>query len=327
MNVRFVVRNILLGLMIFTMSAKGDITDEKAINILSNCLASLSKLNSFNESYAWPGNPISCSSANVAIEATEFKKSKENEFMPHPVNFIPDEGVTELLFQKDENPEKEVANLGCITGDSENIDLCYPSFLEDIRSGKLKMSDLKVRIPSRFDIKAKDGEFEDKKIFEFHHHNFARQDVGLTIWDGYHNSKNRNSKATEIVFIPREQVPRLKTVGANIEVTLANNEKLIFDKTTGKLSSGVLKEIKSGKSSSYAYTGSGIMIQTTGVDGQAKSFMETAKKAIISKDGKTCELDYEKLWIRPGEKTPAHFKFATDESFYKWLNTQSGCFK
>ncbi|NUO83500.1 protein kinase [candidate division KSB1 bacterium] len=47
----------------------------------------------------------------------------------------------------------------------------------------------------------------------------------------------------------------------------------------------------------------------------------------VSKDGKTCELDYEKLWIRPGEKTPAHFKFATDESFYKWLNTQSGCFK
>lgn len=324
MNERFVVKRILLVLMVFVSMSKAENTDEMTINILSSCLDSLGRLNTFNEAYAAPIGSNTCSYSGTVITAGD---SNDKASLPHPVNFIPDEGIEELLFQKDENPEKTVANLGCVSGDSANIDLCYPSFLEDIRSGKLKISDLQARIPSRFDIKATAGEFEDKKIFEFHHHNFARQDAGLTIWDGYHNSKNRNSKATEIVFIPRDQVPRVKTVGANIEVTLANNEKLIFDKASGKLSSGVLKETKAGKNSSYQYTGTGVMIQTTGTDGQAKSFMETAKKAIISKGGKTCELDYNKLWSRPDEKKAAHFKFATDDAFYKWLDNQSGCFK
>lgn len=317
------MKRILILIIIFLINdnVKAQQTTDATVGIFASCLAGLSLLNNMNQSTSWPNN--SCSFQSVSsVDGVE-----QGEIKSHPVNFIPDEGIEDLPFQKDEVPEKRVASLGCVTGPSENVDLCYPSFLEDIRAGKLKLDDLKGRIPSRFDIKSSAANFEDKKVFEFHHQYFARQDAGLTIWDGYHNSKTADSKATEIVFIPRHSVPRLKANGSELLVTLANNESLVFDKVSGKLKSGVLKEVKNGKNTAYSYSGKGIMIQTTGVDGHAKSFMENAKKAIITKDGQNCEVSFDKLWTRPSGTDSAHFKFATDESFQKWLTTQSGCFK
>lgn len=315
--------NRVLILIIFLLSnnVRAQQATDAAVGVFASCLAGLTLLNNMNESTSWPNN--SCSFQSVSnVDGVE-----QGEVKPHPVNFIPDEGIEDLPFQKDATPEKLVASLGCVTGPSDNVDFCYPSFLEDIRAGKLKLDDLKGRIPSRFDIKSNASNFEDKKVFEFHHQYFARQDAGLTIWDGYHNSKTVDSKATEIVFIPRNSVPRLKANGSELHVTLANNESLVFDKASGKLKSGVLKEVKNGKNTTYAYSGKGIMIQTSGVDGHAKSFMEKAKKAIITKDGKNCEVSFDKLWTRPSATDSAHFKFANDESFQQWLATQSGCFK
>lgn len=297
------------------------INSDTTINIFSSCIASLSLLNSMNAATSWPND--SCLMSNL----TKVDGVEQGEFKPHPVNFIPYEALEELPFQTDQTPEKKVASLGCITGPSENVDFCYPSFLEDIRAGKLKLDDLKGRIPSRFDIKSKADNFEDKKVFEFHHQYFAKQDAGLTIWEGYHNSNKADSKATEVVFIPRSSVPRLKAKGDELQVSLANKESLTFDKNSGKLKSGVLKEVTKGKNTVYEYSGKGIMIQTSGIDGHAKSFMERAQRATISKDGKTCEVSYDKLWTRPNSKVSAHFKYATDEAFYQWLNSQSGCFK
>lgn len=316
------MKQILILIIFFLINndVRAQQATEVTVGIFQSCLAGLSLINNMNQATSWPNN--SCS----LYTATKIEGVEQGEVKPHPVNFIPDEGIEELPFQKDETPEKSVVSLGCVTGPSDNVDFCYPSFLEDIRSGKLKLDDLKGRIPSRFDIKSNASKFEDKKVFEFHHQYFARQDAGLTIWEGYHNSKKVDSKATEIVFIPRNSVPRLKAIGSDLQVTLANNESLIFDKVSGKLKSGVLKEVKKGKNTSYEYSGKGIMIQTSGVDGRGKSFMEKAKKAIITKDGKNCEVSFDKLWVRPSETDSARFKFATDEAFQQWLTTQSGCF-
>lgn len=316
----------LVGICVFMISfwvngQQVSPTQDAAVNIFASCLAELSVLNTMNQATTWPNT--SC----VLNDKVSTEIAGNEQPVRHPVSFIPDDALEDLTFQQDQTPEKKVASLGCVTGPSENVDFCYSSFLEDIRSGKLKIESLKGRIPSRFDIKENAGRFEDKKIFEFHHQYFAKQDAGLTIWEGYHNSKKADSKATEIVFIPRNNVPRLKPKEDELHVTLANNESLIFDKASGKLKSGVLKETKKGKSSFYEYSGSGVMIQTSGIDGHARSFMTTAKMATITKNGKNCEVSYDKLWTRPSKTESAHFRFSTDEAFYQWLNSSSGCFK
>lgn len=229
-----------------------------------------------------------------------------------------------LDFSVDKNPVLEVQELGCISGEVPTISKCYPSVLEGLRSGKVTVTELSKRQPFRFEIKDPSKEVNDATTFEFHHNNFAKQDVGLTIYHGFHNSEKRDSLATELVFIPRKRIPAYEVKGNQIEVTLANNEKMMFDLKTGKLISGVVKNFRQ---KDYTYGGSGIMIKTSGIDGHGKSHLETANQATIYKEGKSCIVKTSELWSKPSQKKAGHFKFVNDADFYRWLDAKKNCFK
>lgn len=320
-------------------------------DVLNACLLKLGQISAINYSMVWPNYGCNEKSSHlnssveakaaesdaksaVKVDGVEKQVAKNtNETQPalSKLNSMPiiisDEA---LLFSSDENPVKKVTSLGCVTGEIAIIEKCYPSVIDELRSGKTTIDQMKVRVPYRFDIKGQGGStVEDRRAFEFHHENFARQDVGLTIFDGFHNSAKADSYATEIVFFPRSQVPSYKVKKDEIEVTLANGEKMTFDSKSGKIKSGVLTEssVQKGKPGTFKYSGKNIMIQTTGLDGHSKSYLSTAKTATITKDGKSCEVAFEKLWTRPKGDQAVHFNFSTDESFYNWLEKDSKCFK
>ena len=321
-------------------------------DVLSACLLKLSQISAINNSTVWPNygcyESTSYLNSSVKTEASESeaqsavkvdgvekqvaqKNTNETQTAPSKLNSMPIIiGEEVLLFSSDENPVKKVTSLGCVTGEISIVEKCYPSVIDELRSGKTTIDQMKARVPYRFDIKGQGGStVEDRRAFEFHHENFARQDVGLTIFDGFHNSAKADSYATEIVFFPRSQVPSYQVKKDEIEVTLANGEKMIFDSKSGKIKSGVLTEssIQKGKPGTFKYSGKNIMIQATGLDGHSKSYLSTAKTATITKDGKSCEVAFEKLWSRPKGDQAVHFNFSTDESFYNWLEKDSKCFK
>lgn len=289
-------------------------------NFFAQIWAKFSALTNLNYSTSFP-NPECNNSKTSAVKSTL------------PLASLPPEKDSQAwLFKSDENPQIKPPELGCVTGEDLRTERCYPSFLEDLRTGKTSIDEMKKQRPYRFDIIGQGKEFIDRRVFQFHHQNFARQDTGLTILDGYHNTDKAVSHITEAVFIPRDQVPSYKVDKKNneINVTLANKEKIIFDLTTGKIKAGVLSEspVKVGSAGTFTYSGKNIMIQTIGLDGNSKSHMETATKATIHKVGfAPCSVPFEKLWSRPIGSRDAHFKFPTDKAFYAWLNNESGCFK
>ncbi|MCB0368204.1 MAG: hypothetical protein KDD45_01885 [Bdellovibrionales bacterium] len=334
---------MLLFINVFGLTANADTTE----GFLAIALMKFYQLNQLNTSTTWPTsscddtivstpviNPEKSEVATAVLEESDSIDSRENQEQATKIskkNSLPVIlGDETLLFSKDKNPEISPLNLGCITGEINIIERCYPSFADELRSGKATIDELKVRVPYRFSIKGQGGnQVENQRTFEFHQNNFARQDAGLTIFDGYHNSDKVDSFASELVFIPRSQVPSYQIDDSAIHVTLANEEKITFDKNSGKIIGGVLSEgpLRKGQPGAFKYSGNQIMIQTTGLDGHGTSYMSKAKTAVITKNGKECKVSYDQLWTRPTEDRAFHFRFATDGEFYQWLDKKSGCFR
>lgn len=235
----------------------------------------------------------------------------------------PSDTKTETTFVSDENPNKtRVMQQACTT--ETNIDIlekCIPSFSDKLKRGQITYEQIQKMPHEGFHIRGHDKRIEHARSWEFHHENRARQDIGVTVTDGYYFGKGK-AASSELMFFPRKQVQQYSQKDGILEVTLSNGESMKFNSKTGVLESGVLKESKPirGKAPTFTYEGTGVMIQMAGMEGNGLSYRETATNAVITKRGhKPCVVPASELW--PQRKTDGanNFRFATDEGLDQWL--------
>jgi hypothetical protein len=124
-----------------------------------------------------------------------------------------------------------------------------------------------------------------------------------------------------ILLIPRKMKPAIEEVNDELHVTLTTGEKVIFDKNTFLIKSGVLKEGKidlipdrfKRKFAPIAYSGTGISIR---VDKRGEDPRQIPGNATITQNGKTCLVPAPQLW------KAAEFRFADDKALVDFLNTK-----
>lgn len=168
------------------------------------------------------------------------------------------------------------------------------------------------------------GTDREKRHWEFKFPNQARQDMMFQIDDHPHIS--------DLVIIPRKHSPFIKALENNqMEVTLPNDDKIVINRKTGKIVLGDIQENGSGLPPDLSYTGKGYLIKVQGEDGifvggHPFASLQTAKKALITRGGKTCSVEPSELWPNR-KKINEHpkFQFSTDEAFYTWIKKHKNC--
>jgi hypothetical protein len=125
-----------------------------------------------------------------------------------------------------------------------------------------------------------------------------------------------------ILIIPRKMKPSVIAVNDEIHVTLTTGEKVIYDKNSKIIKAGVLTEGKvdvnpnrfERKFAPVKYSGTGISIR---VDKRGEDPRLISGNAIISQNGKTCQVPARELW-----DTKADFKYQDDKRLLDFLNTK-----
>ena len=226
-------------------------------------------------------------------------------------------------FSMDANPNTEsVLKQGCISEALDILEKCFPPMADKLRTGQITMDQLRSSQSEGFHIRSYSKDLHKARSWEFHYENRARQDTGLSIMDGY-LGRNKKIYGAEMMFFPRKQIPKYETKGSELVVTLSNGEKVNFDSQSGAIKSGVLTENKPvpGRKPNIKYQGDGVMIQMIGIEGNMKSYSETATNAIVYKKGfPPCTVPASDLWPKRKSNQANNFKFATDEGLAQWLN-------
>lgn len=234
---------------------------------------------------------------------------------------------SDTAFLSDANPNTQnLLQQSCTSDSSDILYKCIQPIADKLKRGQITYADVQKMQHEGFHIRGYHKNVENARSWEFHHENRAKQDIGVTVMDGYYFGRGKTS-ASELMFFPRKQVQQYTKKDGAIEVTLANGELLRFNSATGKIDSGVLTETKMvrGKTPLFAYKGAGVMIQMSGMEGDGLSHTETAKNAVITKKGfKPCVVPASELWPQRKTGKANNFRFATDEGLDKWLK-QSNC--
>ena len=123
-----------------------------------------------------------------------------------------------------------------------------------------------------------------------------------------------------ILIVPRKMKPVITEVGDELHVTLTTGEKVIYDKKTKKVISGALKEgpvdvnpnRHNRKFADVSYQGSGISIR---VNRRGEDPRLIPGSAVITQNGKTCQVPANELWNRDSS-----FKYADDNRLLELLN-------
>lgn len=149
------------------------------------------------------------------------------------------------------------------------------------------------------------------------------------------NKASHNGFSNDFMIFPREKLPSISSkdnsATASWDMILPNGEKVCINKETGKTEAGpgcVLTQ-NSGGGLSMNYTGRGILVQVPGKNGlNLKGYpangLQTAKEAIIMRNGRNCKVSPDKLWNnRKSLEGAPKFKFPKDEEFMTWV--QGAC--
>ncbi len=125
-----------------------------------------------------------------------------------------------------------------------------------------------------------------------------------------------------ILIVPRKMKPSVIAINDEIHVTLTTGEKVIYDKKSKMIKAGVLAEGKvdvnpnrfERKFAPVKYSGKGISIR---VDKRGEDPRLISGNAIITQNGKTCQVPARELW-----DTKADFKYSDDKKLLDFLNTK-----
>lgn len=316
---------------VFVLNRVTPIPDPVAVDYVALCAQIMKAnlaVNQFNQS-------IAPQSSTCSYVSESFKDQSQNQPEVKPVvsgeaidnSVIGSSVASTSNFESDANPNTQKSlSQGCLQASIDILETCYQPISDQLKKGSITIDQLRQKPHEGFRIRSHSKDASKARQWDFHHENRARQDVGLSVMDGYHYGKG-SVYAAEMMFFPRTQIPQYVTKGDLLEVTLANGEVVNFDSSKGRIKSGVLTENKpiKGKKPDIKYQGNGVMIQMIGLDGKGRSYKETALDAFIYKKGfKPCKVPVAALWPDHKLDKANNFKFATDEGLDKWLK-QSKC--
>ncbi len=283
-------------------------------NFLLGLMAASASIGSFNKSVA-PTSAALCDETPLP-EKIEPKVKVEGVEKAKPIE------ETDWKFRSDENPNKaKILSQACTTDQFDILEKCYPPLADKLKRGEISFNDIQKMPIEGFHVRGHGKSVENSRAWEFHHENRAKQDIGVTVFDGYNFGKGTVS-ASELMFFPRKQVQHYSKKDNAVEVTLSNGETMRFNSKTGAIESGVLTESKfvKGNKPKFTYEGTGVMIQMEGREGNGRSYRETASSAVITKKGfKPCTVPASELWPERNTDRASNFKFATDEGLDAWL--------
>jgi hypothetical protein len=296
-----------------TISLPKPVVPTEYNNFLLSLMAATASVGSYNTSVA--STAVLCSETVRPVKV-ESQVRVEGTQRTTPAQ------ETDWKFRSDENPNKaQVLSQACGTDQFDILEKCYPPLVDKIKRGEISINDIQKMPIEGFRIRGHGKSVENSRMWEFHHENRAKQDIGVTVFDGYNFGKGTVS-GSELMFFPRKQIQHYSKKDNAIEVTLSNGEVMRFNSKTGAIESGVVTESKfvKGSKPKFTYEGTGVMIQMEGREGDGRSHRETAKSAVITKKGfKPCIVPASELWPERNTDRASNFKFATDEGLDTWL--------
>lgn len=184
----------------------------------------------------------------------------------------------------------------------------------------------------------------NSRTFHFEYPEHARQNIAMEI-DDAPNAKVSHTMHSYFMVFPRTQLPVLEQLEGTMVVTLANGEKLTFDKETKEIIDGVYEEGPLDTNANFAersypdlkYTGRGISLRVN-ARGQSPQLSQTEKEQIDKSFGNKGSKDVliingitKQRCVRPKsdfwdaiDVSPIEFKFSTDEAFDVYLQNNCG---
>lgn len=152
----------------------------------------------------------------------------------------------------------------------------------------------------------------------------SRQESYLWITDDSGSGKFSHLMESIIMIVPRKVMPSVEVVGQDLHVTLTTGEKVIYDKDTRIVKSGVLSEGKidmnpdrfKKKFAPVKYSGQGISIR---VDKRGEDPRLIPGNATVTQNGKSCQVPAKELW-----DAKASFKYSDDAHLVQFLNSKCG---
>lgn len=167
-----------------------------------------------------------------------------------------------------------------------------------------------------------------ERLWRFVSRNGSKRETYLAITDDAGSGYLSQLMETVIVLVPRKHRPHVEVVADELHVTLPTGEKVIYDKATRLIKSGVLSEGSIDTNSNrhqrkfipLKYSGTGISIR---VDKRGEDPRIMTPQATVTQQGQSCQVPAKDLW-----QSNTDFKFVDDESLVKYLNSKcSGKFK
>jgi hypothetical protein len=182
------------------------------------------------------------------------------------------------------------------------------------------------------------------RTFNFEYPEHARQNIAMQI-DDAPNDTVSHTLHSYIMHFPRNQLPVLEQLESTLVVTLANGEKMIFDKDSKEIIGGVFQEgpvdVSPERSKrGYAdlkYHGRGVILRANSrgqspqlgqfekekIDLEYGNIGSTEVLIINGTTGERCRRPKIDFWDEL-DVSPIEFKFATDEDFEIYLQNNCG---
>jgi hypothetical protein len=175
-----------------------------------------------------------------------------------------------------------------------------------------------------------DPECETRREWKFISKDGSKQETYMWLTDEAGSCKTSHRMESMFFMLPRVSRPSIKVEGDELHVILPTGEKVVYDKKTKLIKSGVLKEgkidlNKDHRKRGYApieYSGVGIIIRSDqrGADPRQNPKGKKVFNAIITQGNKTCEIPRTELWSQ--NEKHFHFKFSDDQKLLEFINSK-----
>lgn len=183
-----------------------------------------------------------------------------------------------------------------------------------------------------------------QRSYNFEYIEHARQNIQMQV-DDAPNGTISHGMHSIFMFFPRKNLPYVTSLGKELEVTLPNGEKMLFNTDSKEIIGGVFSEGPVDISGDrfkrqYAdvrYQGAGVVLRVNarGQSPQLGQFENTkidtefgikGSADVLIMNGATgqrCRRPKADFW-EPIDVNPIQFKFPTDEAFDKYLQSKCG---
>lgn len=277
-----------------------------------------------------------------AVEESKLSLTREiNSSAPHL------HSIDQVSYPFREKLEMDLKPQSCRTNEA-GIDYCAIAMPD----GNRELSEFSLTNRGGNAMVKTSGEGHINRKYGFSFEGLARSDMHLMVVDSP-DDYTSNSTYNMLMFFPRTKLPSVKTQGDEHHVTLPTGELVVFDKTTGTIKSGVLKEkpmeqlpVRAGCDYSQKacgrkavgnvvdYQGEGVVIKVHKSGDLPMGDREVAGKpskntdiAVIQKKGQSCKVPVADLWYtdyKKGGQVLFKPEYSTDEAFDQFLKKKCG---